>query len=64
MEWLAVGLGILYIAVLVTLGVMTFRGGHIVMFVLGFLFPVLWLIGALIAPTEAASRPDPVASSP
>jgi hypothetical protein len=64
MEWLAVGLGILYIALLVTLGVMTFRGGHIVMFVLGFFFPVLWLIGALIAPTEAASRPRPVASSP
>jgi ABC-type multidrug transport system permease subunit len=64
MEWFAVGLGILYIAVLVTLGVMTFRSGHYWMFWLGFFIPLLWVIGALIAPTEAASRARPVAASP
>lgn len=63
MEWLWVLLGIVYLAVLVTLGVMTFRGGHYVLFVLGFFIPLLWLIGALIAPTEAASRRE-VAAGP
>jgi hypothetical protein len=54
MEFLYVVLGILYVVLVVTLGVMTFRGGHYWMFWIGFFFPVLWLIGGLIAPTEAA----------
>jgi hypothetical protein len=65
MEWVFAGLGaILYLVVLVTLGVMTLRGGHIVMFVIGFFFPLFWLIGAFIAPTEAARRPGPAPTSP
>ena len=54
MEWLWVILGILYIAFLVVLGVTCLRTGHWVMFILGFFFPLFWLIGALIAPTDAA----------
>ncbi len=30
------------------------------MFILGIFLPLFWLIGAVIAPTEAASRPAPV----
>ena len=59
--WL--GLGILYIVLLVTLGVTSLRKGHWVMFILGFIFPLFWLIGALIQPTAAASRPAPVGGS-
>ena len=44
-------LGILYFVVLVTLGVATLRKGHVAMFIIGIIFPILWVIGALIAPT-------------
>ena len=64
MEWLWVVLGVLWLALLISLGVMTFKGGHYVMFVLGFFMPLFWIIGGLIAPTEAASRPRPAASTP
>lgn len=43
---------VVYLTLLVTLGVMTFRKGHFVLF--GIIFPVLWIIGALMAPTERA----------
>jgi len=59
-----IGLGVLYVVVLITLGITCVRNGHWVMFIVGFVFPLLWLIGALMGPTEAAgSRPDPVGSS-
>ena len=61
--FLWIGLGILYFTLLVTLGAATLRKGHWMMFILGFFLPVFWLIGALIGPTEAASRPGPVGSS-
>ena len=63
MEWLWVLLGILYFALMVTLGVMTFRGGHYWLFGLGIFVPLLWVIGALIAPTEAAASKHAVAAS-
>ena len=56
--------GILYLVVLVTLGIACLRKGHWLMFIFGFVFPLFWLIGALIGPTEAASTPGPVESSP
>jgi hypothetical protein len=59
-----IGLGILYVVLLVTLGITSLRKGHWVMFILGLFVPVFWLIGALIGPTEAASRPAPVGSGP
>jgi len=45
-----VGLGILYVALLVVLGVKTARSRRWVLFVLGFLFPILWIIGAVLPP--------------
>ena len=56
MEILWAGLGVLYVALVITLGVMTFRGGHYWLFWLGFLVPLLWLVGAFIEPTDAARQ--------
>ena len=36
--------GILYVVLLLTLGIMSIRKGHWVMFILGIIFPLLWLI--------------------
>lgn len=50
-----VGLGIVYFLLLVTLGIMSIRKGHWVMFLLGIVFPVFWLIGAMMAPRGQAA---------
>jgi hypothetical protein len=44
--------GILYFILLVTLGIMTIRKGHWVMFILGIFLPLFWIIGALIPAKE------------
>lgn len=61
--FLWIGLGVFYVLLLLTLGIASIRKGHWMMFLLGFVLPVFWLIGALMAPTRAASRPGPVGSS-
>lgn len=43
-------IGAVYIVLLITLGVMTYRKRHYILFWIGIIFPVLWIIGALIAP--------------
>jgi ATP/ADP translocase len=48
-------LGVLYFVILVTLGLTTLRKGHALLFIVGIFFPVLWLIGAVIAPTPRAA---------
>ena len=40
---------VLYIALFVSLGMSTFRKGHQVLFWVGIIFPVLWIVGALMA---------------
>jgi hypothetical protein len=53
LDWgLTFTLGILYIALLFTVAVVTFRKGHWVMGLIGFFFPILWLIGAVIPPAR------------
>ena len=47
------GLGILWIVLAVTLGVMCLRKGHWVMFIIGIFLPFFWLIGAVIPPARA-----------
>jgi hypothetical protein len=42
----------LYLVLLWTLGITTFRRGHYVLFFIGIVFPVLWIVGAVIAPTS------------
>jgi hypothetical protein len=48
-------LGTLYLVCLVVLGLTTLRKGHAVLFWVGIFFPILWLIGAVIAPTPRAT---------
>ena len=51
MWWGIGGFGILlYIVLIVTLGVMTLRKGHLVLFILGIFLPFLWLVGAILPP--------------
>ena len=40
--------GIIYLILVFTLGVMSIRKGHWVMFIIGFFLPFFWLIGALM----------------
>ena len=40
--------GVIYFALMITLGIMTLRKGHWVMFIIGIIFPILWLVGALM----------------
>jgi hypothetical protein len=54
MDFLWSLLGILYIVCLVFLGLATFRKGHYWQFWIGFLFPILWIIGTLLRPTDSA----------
>jgi hypothetical protein len=49
-----IGLAILYFVLLITLGVMTIRKGHWVMFVVGIFLPIFWIIGAIMPPVRPA----------
>jgi hypothetical protein len=40
--------GALYLVLILTLGIMSIRKGHWVMFIVGFFLPLFWLIGALL----------------
>jgi len=53
--FLYIVLGVIYIMLWVTLGMTTLRKGHTAMFWFGIIFPVLWIAGALMAPTPAAA---------
>ena len=46
---------VLYLLVAFTLGLMTLRNGHGWMFFLGLFFPILWIFGAFMGPTDRAS---------
>jgi hypothetical protein len=40
--------GIIYFVLLITLGVISLRKGHWVMFIIGLFIPIFWFIGALL----------------
>jgi hypothetical protein len=46
------GLGLLYVALLVTLGVMTLKNRHGWLFIFGIFLPILWIIGAIMRPAR------------
>jgi hypothetical protein len=46
---------VLYFVILLTLGLTTWRKGHMVLFWIGIIFPILWLIGAVIGPSPRAA---------
>ena len=48
-------LGVVYLACWIYFGLSTFRKGHFVLFFVSFIFPILWIVGALIAPTPRAA---------
>ena len=50
--WYAFGglAAVLWLVLIITLGLSTLRNGHIVLFILGFFLPLLWLIGAISRP--------------
>jgi hypothetical protein len=49
MWWgIGIGGGLLYLVLMFTLGLMTLRKGHWVMFIVGIPIPLFWLIGALM----------------
>jgi hypothetical protein len=50
--WYYGGLGILYLVLLFTVAIMTFRKGHWILGLIGFIFPILWLIGAILPPVR------------
>jgi hypothetical protein len=41
-------LGIIYLVLLLVFAVLSFRKGHWVLGLIGFIFPVLWIIGAIL----------------
>ena len=49
MAWIWGGVA-LYVVLAVTLGVLTFRRGHLALFIVGFFLPFCWLVGAVIPP--------------
>jgi hypothetical protein len=51
-------LGVLYIVLLVSLGLTTLRKGHTALFIFGIFFPLLWIVGAIMAPTPAGAAAD------
>ena len=51
MTFLWILLGVLYIALWVTLGMTTLRKGHTALFWFGIILPVLWIVGAIMQPT-------------
>jgi hypothetical protein len=48
-------LGIIYLVLLVVFAVLSFRKGHWVLGLAGFIFPILWIIGAIL-PSRYARR--------
>ncbi len=49
LEWfLGTTLAVLYLFILFTAGMLTFRKGHLVLFFVGIVLPFLWLIGAVL----------------
>ena len=59
LEWcLLVILGMIYLTCLFTIVAVTFRNGHWLLGILGFFFPLFWLIGAVLPPTSTAMAVD------
>jgi hypothetical protein len=54
--WILVGA--LYLTLFVVLGVATLRKGHSMLFFFGIFFPVLWIVGAILGPTEQVSTAE------
>jgi hypothetical protein len=49
-------LSVIYLTCLFTVMLITFRNGRWIMGILGIFFPVFWLIGAVLPPTQSANQ--------
>jgi len=47
--------GLVWLVLLLWLGLRCLRRGHWIMFIVGLVFPLFWLIGAAIPPTASQS---------
>lgn len=56
MEILWFFVGIAYITCMLVLGLATFRKGHYLLFGIGFILPILWIVGAFLSPTTRAAE--------
>jgi len=55
LEWaLTASLFLFYLVAIVTVCVVTFRKGRYVLGIIGFLFPFLWLLGAILPPRHGS----------
>ena len=54
-------LAVVYVACWVYFGLATFRQGHYWLLWIGFIFPILWIIGAFMAPSERVAARAPAA---
>ncbi len=57
---LIAGLGVIYLSLLFTMAVVTYRKGHLALFIAGFIFPILWLLGAMMAPKPGTNYRGPL----
>jgi len=46
-------LGVIYLLLLVVFAVLSFRKGHWVLGLIGFIFPILWIIGGVLPDRHA-----------
>jgi hypothetical protein len=51
-------LAILYVTAVFTIALATLRKGHTALFWFGFLFPLLWIVGALMEPTSRVAADE------
>jgi len=51
-------LGVLYLTALIVLGLATLRKGHTALFFVGIIFPLLWIVGALMEPTPRVAAAE------
>jgi hypothetical protein len=56
LDWFfSLTLGILYLALLFTVAIVTFRKGHWVLGLIGIFIPIFWLIGAVLPAKRGSS---------
>ena len=51
-------LATLYVIAVFTIAMTTLRKGHTAMFWFGFLFPLLWIVGAFMEPTSRVAAAE------
>jgi hypothetical protein len=53
--FLSIGLGILYLVLLFTVALITFRKGHWVLGLIGIFIPIVWILGAILPAKRGSS---------